>query len=74
MNGGLMPLSETHGEAPSYWLAYFTVESCDGTVEKVKELAGSLLAGPMEPGTGRIAVLSDPQGAVFAVFEGETDD
>ena len=74
MNGGFMPLSETHGDAPSYWLAYFSVESCDGAAEKAQELGGTLLAGPMEPGAGRIAVISDPQGAVFAVFEGPTDD
>jgi uncharacterized protein len=74
MNGGLMPMSEAHGDAPSYWLPYFTVESCDGAVEKVKVLGGTVHAGPMEPGEGRIAVMSDPQGAVFAVFEGETDE
>ena len=74
MNGGFMPLSEMHGDAPSFWLAYFTVESCDEAVEKAKELGGALLAEPMEPGAGRIAVLGDPQGAVFAVFEGPTDE
>lgn len=74
MNGGIMPLSEQQGDAPSFWLTYFTVPSCDRAVERAKESGGGLLAGPMEPGMGRIAVLNDPQGAVFAVFEGETDD
>lgn len=74
MNGGFMPMSEAHGKARPYWLTYFTVASCDGAVAKVEELGGSLLAGPMEPGAGRIAVVSDPQGAAFAIFEGETDD
>lgn len=74
MNGGVMPMSEAHGDAPSYWLPYFTVESCDGAVEKIKTLGGNLLAGPMEPGARRIAVVSDPQGAAFAIFEGETDE
>lgn len=74
MNGGMMPMTEQHGDAPAYWLAYFTVASCDDAVEKAKSLGGALLAGPLEPGAGRIAVLSDPQGAAFAVFEGETDE
>lgn len=73
-NGGFMPLSEMHVDAPSYWLAYFSVDSCDGAVARAEELGGGLLAGPMEPGAGRIAVLGDPQGAVFAVFEGPTDE
>ncbi|HET7272480.1 MAG TPA: VOC family protein [Rubrobacter sp.] len=73
-NGGFMPLAEQHGEAPSFWLSYFTVSSRDGTVEKVQELGGALLAGPLDLPAGKIAVLADPQGAAFAVFEGETDD
>ncbi|HKH09998.1 MAG TPA: VOC family protein [Rubrobacter sp.] len=74
MNGGIMPMSDAHGDAPSYWLAYFTVPSCDAAVARTKKLGGRVLAGPMEPGFGRISVLSDPQDAPFAVFEGETDE
>jgi hypothetical protein len=74
MNGGIMPTTETSAEAPSFWLIYFTVPSCDAAVARTEELGGCVLAGPMEPGFGRIAVLSDPQGAPFAVFEGETDE
>ena len=73
-NGGIMPMTEQHGNAPPYWLAYFTVTSCDDAVAKVRELGGEVLAGPLDLGAGRIAVASDPQGAVFALFEGETDD
>ena len=35
---------------------------------------GSALAGPLDLPSGKIAVLGDPQGAAFAIFEGETDD
>jgi uncharacterized protein len=74
MNGGIMPTIGTPADAPSFWLIYFTVPSCDAAVSRTQELGGRVLAGPMEPGFGRIAVLSDPQGAHFAVFEGETDE
>src|SRR5215217_4351978 len=73
-NGGIMPMTEQHGDTPPFWLAYFTVPSCDAAVAKVRELGGEVLAGPLDLGAGRIAVASDPQGAVFALFEGETDD
>ncbi len=73
-NGGIMPMTEQHGDVPPYWLTYFTVPSCDGAVAKVRELGGGVLAGPMNLGAGRIAVVTDPQGAAFALFEGETDD
>jgi predicted enzyme related to lactoylglutathione lyase len=67
-------MTEQQGDAPSYWLTYFTVPSCDGGAARVQELGGEILAGPLDVGQGRIAVASDPQGAVFALFEGETDD
>jgi uncharacterized protein len=73
-NGGFMPMAEQHGDAPSFWLPYFTVSSRDGAVEKVQELGGALLAGPLDLPSGKVAVVSDPQGAAFAIFEGETDD
>ncbi len=73
-NGGIMPMTEQHGDAPSYWLPYFTVPSCDGAVAKVQELGGDVLAGPFDVPGGRISVVRDPQGAAFALFEGETDE
>jgi predicted enzyme related to lactoylglutathione lyase len=73
-NGGIMPMTEQHGDVPPFWLTYFTVPSCDGAAAKARELGGAVLAGPMDLGAGRIAVLTDPQGAAFAAFEGETDN
>ena len=76
INGGVMPMTEAHGDAPPHWLPYFTVASCDGATAKAHELGGRVLAGPIDlpQQPGRIAVVMDPQGAAFAVFEGETDD
>ena len=74
INGGIMPMTEQNGDAPSYWLPYFTVTSTEGAVAKIRDLGGRLMAGPIDVPTGRIAVVSDPQGAAFALFEGETDD
>lgn len=74
LNGGIMPVSEQHGEAPSVWVPYFTVASCDRAVEKIRGLGGGVFTGPLDVPAGRISVAHDPQGAVFAIFEGETDD
>ncbi len=70
-NGGIMP--SQNGGAP-YWLAYFTVASCEDALAKARELGGEVLAGPLDIGAGTISVLRDLPGAVFAIFEGETDD
>lgn len=73
-NGGIMSLTEDEAGTPPFWLVYFVVPSCEGAAARARELGGRVLAGPMQPGAGTIAVLADPQGAAFAVFEGETDD
>jgi hypothetical protein len=73
MNGGIMPNDQQDG-APSYWLPYFTVPSSEEAISKARKLGGEVCAGPLDIGAGRISVLRDPQGATFAIYEGETDD
>jgi uncharacterized protein len=70
LNGGIRPPQD--GE-PTHWLVYFTVSSCDETIATIREAGGSVIAGPMDNGLGRVAAVSDPQGAAFALFEGEVD-
>ena len=73
-NGGFMPMTEQQGDAPPFWLPYFTVSSRDAAMEKARSLGGTVLAGLLDLPAGKIAVLGDPQGAAFTIFEGETDE
>lgn len=76
-NGGMRELAPEQLESgiPPHWMPYFTVESAARAADRTRELGGTLHFGPMELPTGaRIAVLGDPQGAIFAIFEGEVDD
>jgi predicted enzyme related to lactoylglutathione lyase len=68
---GMMPKPEQMpAHVPSYWMPYFQVASCDAGTAKAKELGGKVMVGPQDsPGTGRFTIASDPQGAVFALFE-----
>lgn len=67
--GGLMPLQGPPG-VPPHWLIYFTVEDADATVAQATALGGNTCLPPTDiPGTGRFAVLADPQGGVFAVIK-----
>jgi hypothetical protein len=67
---GMMAMpADMPAAVPSYWMPYFQVADCDGSVSKAKDLGARLMVGPNEiPRTGRFAILSDPQGAMFAVF------
>lgn len=75
LNGGMMPLPEQAAQAgaPSHWLVYFTSADLDASVERLGELGGKMMVPPMPIEVGRIAVAQDPQGAVFALFEGRVD-
>ena len=72
MNGGMMPLPDGD-PSPPHWLVYFTSADLEASVEKIGQLGGNVVVPPMPAGPGRIAVAQDPQGAFFALFEGEVD-
>lgn len=68
--GGIPPAQHRNPNTPPHWLPYFAVQDCDATTEKAKELGANVYLAPMTmEGVGRMAVLADPQGAVFAIFK-----
>ena len=55
---------------PPHWKTYFTVTNTDEAVERAKEAGGSVVAGPFDVFTaGRMALLQDRQGAMFAIWQ-----
>ncbi|MGH8288518.1 MAG: VOC family protein [Steroidobacteraceae bacterium] len=69
--GGLMaqPESARQSGAPPSWLIYIGTPDVDATAAAAQRLGGKVLRPPADiPTVGRFAVLSDPQGAAFAVF------
>jgi uncharacterized protein len=58
-----------HG-APPHWNAYVTVASADDAAKRAKELGATVLAPPFDvTDSGRMAILQDPTGAVFQVWQ-----
>jgi len=55
-------------EMPASWGTYFAVPDADAVVAKAVELGGSVVAPAWDSPYGRMAVVSDDQGAVFAVM------
>jgi predicted enzyme related to lactoylglutathione lyase len=57
-------------EFPPFWGSYVTVSSADDAAARAKELGGTVLAEPFDVmQAGRMAILQDPQGAFFSVWE-----
>jgi uncharacterized protein len=52
-------------DVPPHWSVTFAVDDTDATASRAEELGGTLMAPPMDAGPTRIAVVRDPQGAVF---------
>ncbi len=55
-------------EMPAYWGTYFAVSDTDAAVSKATELGGSVVAPAWDMPYGRMAVVSDDQGAIFALM------
>ncbi|MFN8572181.1 MAG: VOC family protein [Gemmatimonadaceae bacterium] len=54
---------------PPNWMAYVEVNNVDATAQQATSLGGKVLVGPADiPGTGRFAVVQDPQGATIGLY------
>lgn len=73
---GVMELPEEAREAgaPSHWLAYIGAPDLDALAAQAQRSGAKVLVPTMEIATvGRMTVLCDPQGAVFALFQPEQE-
>jgi hypothetical protein len=73
--GGSTTMEHHPPDVPPHWLANFVAEDVDATASRAGELGGAVAVPPTtvqipDRGDLRFAVLVDPNGAVFGVFEG----
>jgi len=67
---GMMAITEEMGPVPTHWLAYFQVADCAAYEEKAKGLGAKPIVPTTEiPNIGKFAIVHDPQGAVFGMFQ-----
>lgn len=68
--GGMYTPTPEMGEIPPHWLVYFAVDDTDAKLTKANDLGATTIVPAMDiPGTGRFAVIQDPQGAVFGIIK-----
>jgi predicted enzyme related to lactoylglutathione lyase len=67
MLGGTMP-PQMPG-IPPHWSIYFGAADVDASAAKVTELGGTVIVQPFDMAAGRMAVVADPQGATFSLFQ-----
>lgn len=67
--GALEMNPQVPAEVPSYWMVYFAIADVDGMYRKAIDLGAREMLAPQDYPGGRFAILSDPQGASFALFK-----
>lgn len=72
---GMYKMSEARKNAGGEWIPYFSVNSFDDFISKSKTAGGNLIIKPNDlPGRGKVALLSDPQNAYFAIIRSSNGD
>ena len=70
--GGVLPITaemQQHGARPT-WLGYIYVEDVDASVQAIEQAGGKTCMAAIDiPNVGRVAMVTDPQGAPFYVMK-----
>lgn len=68
---GIMKLPEQAKAmgAPPHWLSYVAVDDCDAAAKKATSVGGTVVFGPVAMGPGKMAVVQDPAGGTFALWQ-----
>jgi uncharacterized protein len=68
--GALEMQANVSADMPSYWSVYFKVDDVDAAFQKAIGLGATEMVAPQDYPGGRFAIVSDPQGAMFALYKG----
>jgi predicted enzyme related to lactoylglutathione lyase len=73
--GALYQMSPQQQGVPPHWNSYVSVASADDAAAKAKTLGGTVMLEPFDVlDAGRMAIVSDPTGAVFSLWRGAQED
>ena len=75
--GGIMDLPDELRQSgvPPHWMAYVAVDDVAVTAKAATDAGGRVMHEPTDiPGAGSFAILSDPQGAAFAIHHSVDED
>jgi predicted enzyme related to lactoylglutathione lyase len=70
--GGMPPTGPETAKLKPHWLAYFLVSDLEASTSRATASEARLHRGPVHiPDAGSFTILTDPQGAAFALFKSE---
>jgi len=65
----LNPIAADDSATPAHWSVTFAVDDAESTAAKSRELGGQVVSGPFDAPWTRMAVIKDPQGAMFVASQ-----
>ncbi len=72
---GMYQMSDKNKNAGGLWIPYFSVSSLEDFIKKSSSGGSNVVVKPVElTGRGAVALLTDPQGAYFAVIKSANGD
>lgn len=73
--GGIMKMPDgVPAGTPPHWMSYVEVDNVEERLAKVKAGGGTVIREPFDvPDVGRIAIISDPTGAVLGLIKPDDD-
>jgi|SRR5579884_1678266 predicted enzyme related to lactoylglutathione lyase len=72
--GGIGGLRYRPPETPPHWMGYFMVADTDAAVNAAAQRGATVLSGPIDTPYGRMASITDPQGATFSIMAAVSSD
>ncbi|WP_309571329.1 VOC family protein [Deinococcus sp.] len=68
---GIIQMDDAHWPAsvPPHWMTYFAVDDVQQAVEATEANGGTVNVPPFDSPFGKVAVVADPDGAVFSVIQ-----
>lgn len=66
--GGIMQMPPDMEGVPANWGVYFQVDDVAASLDRIRELGGTVVWGPESVDIGEFAVVADPTGGHFSVF------
>jgi predicted enzyme related to lactoylglutathione lyase len=66
--GSIGGLDNSPPGTPPYWMVYFMVADTNAAIAAAVARRAKVLSGPVDTPYGRLAVITDPQGATFAIL------
>lgn len=65
----LQPIAADDTQTPAHWSVIFGVDDVEAVAASAREAGGEIVAGPFDAPWTRMAVIKDPQGAIFVASQ-----